>query len=160
VRDYRSNIPVFTSGINLDLTYRNFYATALFQGAWGKIRYHYVEGGVSGNYYMEDAEGRWTENNINASKPRAFSYTGEYWRSQNNTYWLRSADYIRLKNLEIGYNIPQSVTSRLHVDALRFYVGGTNLITWCPDIKSFDPESTAQDYPLSRVMNLGVSLTF
>jgi len=160
VRDYRSNIPVFTSGLNLDLTYRNFYATALFQGAWGKIRYHYVEGGVSGNYYMEDAEGRWTEDNINASKPRAFSYTGEYWRSQNNTYWLRSADYVRLKNLEIGYNIPQSVLTRLHIDALRFYVGGTNLITWCPDIKSFDPESTAQDYPLTRVMNVGVSLTF
>ncbi len=51
VRDYRSNIPTFTSGLNIDLTYKNFYATVLFQGAWGKIRYHYVEGGVSGNYY-------------------------------------------------------------------------------------------------------------
>jgi TonB-dependent starch-binding outer membrane protein SusC len=160
VRDYRSNIPVFTSGLNIDLNYKNFYATILFQGAWGKMRYHYVEGGVSGNYYMEDAEGRWTDDNINASKPRAFSYTGEYWRSQNNTYWLRSADYIRVKNLEVGYNLPQSLNAKLHIDGFRIYIGGTNLFTWCPDIKSFDPESTAQDYPLSKIVNAGVSLTF
>jgi TonB-dependent starch-binding outer membrane protein SusC len=160
VRDYRSDIPVFTSGFSVDLTYKNFYATVLFQGAWGKIRYHYVEGGVSGNYYMEDATGRWTEDNINASKPRAFNYTSEYWRSENNTYWLRSANYVRLKNLEIGYNFPQSINSKLHIDGFRVYVGGLNLITWCPTLPSFDPESVATDYPLSKVVNLGAVLTF
>jgi TonB-linked SusC/RagA family outer membrane protein len=160
VRDYRSNIPRFTSGLNLDLTYKNFYTTVLFQGAWGKIRYHYVEGGVSGNYYMEDAEGRWTEENPDATKPRAFNYTSEYWRSQDNTYWLRSADYVRLKNLEIGYNLPHSMTTRLKIDGFRFYVGGTNVLTWAPHMPSFDPESTAQDYPLSKVYSLGASLTF
>jgi TonB-linked SusC/RagA family outer membrane protein len=160
VRDYRSNIPVFTSGLNIDLTYKNFYATVLFQGAWGKIRYHYVEGGVSGNYFMEDAEGRWTPDNTDAKKPRAFSYTGEYWRSQNNTYWLRSADYVRLKNMEIGYNLPQSIISKLRITGFRIYVGGLNLITWCPALPSWDPESTAQDYPLSKVINVGAALTF
>jgi hypothetical protein len=160
VRDYRSNIPRFTSGLNLDLTYKNFYTTVLFQGAWGKIRYHYVEGGVSGNYYMEDAEGRWTEENPDATKPRAFNYTSEYWRSQDNTYWLRSDDYVRLKNLEIGYNLPHSMTTRLKIDGFRFYVGGTNVLTWAPHMPSFDPESTAQDYPLSKVYSLGASLTF
>jgi TonB-dependent starch-binding outer membrane protein SusC len=160
VRDYRSNIPTFTSGLNIDLTYKNFYATVLFQGAWGKMRYHYVEGGVSGNYFMEDAEGRWTVDNIDAEKPRAFSYTGEYWRSQNNTYWLRSADYIRLKNIEIGYNLPKSLNSKLHIDGFRVYVGGLNVITWCPTLPSWDPESTAQDYPLSKVINIGAALTF
>ncbi len=160
VRDYRSNIPTFTSGLNIDLTYKNFYSTILFQGSWGKIRYHYVEGGVSGNYYMEDAEGRWTEDNPDATKPRAFNYTSEYWRSQDNTYWLRSADYVRLKNLEVGYNMPQSINSKLNIEGFRIYVGGTNLITWAPDLPSFDPESSAQDYPLSKVINLGAVLTF
>lgn len=160
VRDYRSNIPTFSSGLNFDLTYKNFYASILFQGAWGKMRYHYVEGGVSGNYYMEDAVGRWTADNTTASKPRAFSYTGEYWRSQSNTYWLRNADYVRLKNIEIGYNFPQSLNSKLGISGFRVYVGGLNLITWCPGLPSFDPESTYQDYPLSKVINMGATLTF
>ena len=160
VRDYRSNIPTFTSGMNIDLTYKNFYTTLLIQGAWGKIRYHYVEGGVSGNYYMEDAEGRWTPENPDATKPRAFNYTGEYWRSQNNTYWLRSADYVRLKNIEIGYNMPESIYGRLGIDGFRIYAGGTNLLTICPGLPSFDPESTSQDYPLSKVITIGAALTF
>lgn len=160
VRDYRSNIPTFNTGLNIDLTYKNFYATVLFQGAFGKMRYHYVEGGESGDYYMEDANGRWTADNPDATKPRAFNYVAEYWRSTNNTYWLRSADYVRLKNIEIGYNLPESLTTKLHIGGFRIYIGGLNLITWCPSLPSFDPESTYQDYPLSKVINVGASLTF
>jgi len=146
--------------LSIDLTYKNFYATVLFQGAFGKIRYHYVESGVSGNYYMEDAEGRWTADNPDATKPRAFNYIAEYWRSENNTYWLRSADYVRLKNIEIGYNMPESINTRLHINGLRIYAGGLNLITWCPSLKSFDPESNSRDFPLSKVINVGATLTF
>jgi TonB-linked SusC/RagA family outer membrane protein len=160
VRDYRSDIPTFTGGLNIDLGYKNFYATVLIQGATGKMRYHYVEGGVSGNYYLEDAEGRWTPDNINASKPRAFNYTAEYWRGQDNTYWLRSADYVRLKNIEIGYSIPESFSSKLKIDGLRIYVGGLNLLTYCPTLPSFDPESIATDYPLNKVINVGATLNF
>ena len=160
VRDYRSNIPVLTTGFNADLTYKNFYATVFVQGAFGKIRYHNVESGEAGNFYMEDAEGRWTETNTDASKPRTFNYTAEYWKSQLNTYWLRSADYMRLKNVEIGYNFPESLNSKLRIDGFRIYVGGLNLITWCPTLPSFDPESTYQDYPLNKVINVGASLTF
>jgi len=160
VRDYRSNIPTFTSGMNIDLTYKNFYATILFQGSWGKIRYHRVESGESGNFYMEDTEGRWTEENPDARKPRPSNYNAEYWMANQNTYWLRSADYVRLKNMEVGYNLPESVNSALKIDGFRVYVGGTNLITICPDIKNFDPESTYQDYPLHKVINVGATLTF
>ncbi|MEI6276949.1 MAG: TonB-dependent receptor [Prolixibacteraceae bacterium] len=160
VRDYRSDIPTFTSGLNLDLTYKNFYATLLFQGSWGKIRYHNVESGSNGNYYMEDSDGRWTADNLDATKPRTFNYTAEYWRSQYNTYWLRSADYVRLKNIEVGYNLPQSLNAKLRIDGLRLYVGGINLLTWCPTLPSFDPESVYQNYPLSKVINVGVKITF
>jgi len=160
VRDYRSDIPTFTSGLNIDITYKNFYASVFFQGAWGKIRYHSVESGANGNYYMEDSDGRWTADNLDATKPRTFNYTAEYWRSQSNTYWLRSADYVRLKNIEVGYNLPQSVNKKLGIDGLRIYVGGLNMITWCPTLPSFDPESVSQNYPLSKVINVGVNVTF
>ena len=160
VRDYRSDIPTFTSGFNIDLAYNNFYTSILFQGAFGKMRYHYVEGGVSGNYYLEDAIGRWTPDNPDATKPRAFNYVSEYWRSQDNTYWLRSADYIRLKNIEFGYNVPQPLISKLNVTGFRIYIGGLNLITWCPTLPSFDPESVSTNYPLNKVINIGAALTF
>lgn len=160
VRDYRSNIPVFTTGLNIDLTYKNFYATVFVQGAFGKMRYHNVESGEAGNFYMEDAVGRWTTDNPDATKPRTFNYTAEYWKSQLNTYMLRSADYLRLKNVEIGYNFPKSINTKLGIDGFRVYVGGLNIITWCPTLPSFDPESTYQDYPLSKVFNLGATLTF
>ena len=159
-RDYRGQIPHTILGVNVDLTYKNFYATALIQGAFGKIRYHYVESGEAGNYYMVDAEGRWTPDNIDANKPRAFSYVGEYWRANANTYWLRSADYVRLKNLEVGYNMPVSIISKLGMDKLRIYFGGLNLITWCPEIQDFDPESNYQDYPLHKVLNMGITINF
>ena len=113
---------------------------------------------------MVDAVGRWTEDNPEADKPRSFSYVGEYWRSNEgrNTYWLRSADYVRLKNMEIGYNMPQSVNTKLGTNGLRVYVSGSNLLTWCPDISDFDPESTSSywDYPPHRVINLGVTVNF
>lgn len=165
VRDYRGKIPRFVGGLNFDLSYKNFYLTALFQGALGKMRYHYVESGEAGNYYMIDAEGRWTEDNPDVKKPRAFSYTGEYWRdnsSGKNTYWLRSADYIRLKNMELGYHMPQSVNNKLGTTGLRIYISGSNLFTYCPDIQDFDPESTSTywDYPVHKVFNLGVSVNF
>ena len=159
-RDTRGNIPVYTSGLNLDLTYGNFYTTILVQGAVGRMRYHRFESGESGNFYMEDSEGRWTEENTDASKPRVSNYQSEYWMAQRNTYFLRSADYIRLKNIEVGYNMPQSLTSTLKIDGLRVYLGGTNVITWCPTLTSFDPESTYQNYPLHRVFSVGASLTF
>jgi len=160
VRDYRSDIPTFTSGLSMDFTYRNFYATALIQGAWGKMRYHYNSAGESGNFFREDADGRWTADNPNASKPRTWNYVGEYWIVQYNTYFLRSADYVRLKNIEIGYNLPQSVTSKLAIDALRVYINGINLLTICPGIENFDPESVSENYPLHKVISVGASLTF
>ena len=160
IRDYRSNIPVFTTGLNIDLTYKNFYASVFVQGAFGKMRYHNVESGEAGNFYMEDAEGRWTLDNPDATKPRTFNYTAEYWKQQNNTYMLRSADYMRLKNVEFGYNFPESINSKLKIAGCRIYVSGLNLITWCPTLPSFDPESTYQDYPLNKVINIGVNLTF
>ncbi|MDD4108321.1 MAG: TonB-dependent receptor, partial [Prolixibacteraceae bacterium] len=111
-----------------------------------------------------DAEGRWTPENTDADKPRAFSYVGEYWRSNDgrNTYWLRSADYIRLKNAEIGYNMPLSVTEKLGMSGLRIFLSGSNLLTFCPDISDFDPESTSTywDYPLHKVINIGVTVNF
>lgn len=161
IRVYKTNIPRFTGGLNLDLGYKNLYATVFFQWATGAIvdTYYEMEGDV-GNYLTSEMEGRWTESNPNADKPRAWKRYSEYWRNQKNTYWLKETDYLRLKNVEIGYNFPKKWLSNLYIQNMRVYVSGMNLLTFT-GLKDFDPEvSSTSTYPSNRVYNVGINLTF
>jgi len=110
VMDEHSYIPRFSGGMNINLQYKNFDLAILFQGTLGAKMYIKPESGILGNYYQEFADNRWTPENTNASYPRTFDGDTYYWRSQANTFWLRSSDYIRLKSMELGYNLP--VTGR------------------------------------------------
>jgi len=160
VRDDRSDMPKFTGGMSINLGYKNFYSTILFQGAAGAIRYHVTESGLFGNFLQQDAEGRWTVDNPDAAKPRVWDTFNEYWRNQSNTYFLRSTDYLRLKNIEVGYNMPGSINEKLGVRAFRIYLSGLNLLTFTK-LKDFDPEwNSYLGYPPVKLYNLGVSLTF
>ncbi|MCL8000745.1 TonB-dependent receptor, partial [Brucella sp. 21LCYQ03] len=82
--------------------------------------------------------------------------------SSGNTYWLESTDYIRLKNVELGYNFPVEWTKRFGMNNLRLYTNGLNLFT-ISKMTAYDPESvtqTGQYYPQARVINFGASVTF
>lgn len=72
---------------------------------------------------------------------------------QNNTvastWWLRDASFLRLKNIELGYNFDKKLLKKLNIEALRFYVQGNNLCVW-DHIKMWDPnKETAMEVPLS-----------
>ena len=158
----KTDLPVFSGGLNFDLKWGNFYASAFFQGAAGAVRNNYYEmQGEAGNFLAEDTEGRWTVDNPSTTKPRAWNRYFGYWREQSNTYWLRSTDYIRLKNLEIGYDVSSIQAIRdMGISNFRIYFTGLNLLT-LDKLTDFDPESTsANSYPLNKVFNVGVSLTF
>jgi len=161
VRKNKNYIPTFTGGFNLDLGYKNFYATVFFQWATGAVRYRYFEmQGDAGNYLKNDAEGRWTPDNTNATQARTWNRYGEYWRNNRNTYWLQESDYLRMKNLEVGYNVPRNILNYFSIEALRVYVSGQNLFT-IDKMDDFDPESeNAQSYPANRIINVGLNLTF
>ncbi len=163
VRNYKNNIPTFTGGINLNLSYKGFDLAILVQGAAGAVNYISTESGEIGNYLQSFADGRWTTAEPNDSKPRTFNRSNEYWVGLGNTYWLRKTDYVRLKNLQLGYSLPANINRRLGIQMLRFYVSGYNLLTYSPDYKDFDPEASAgsgQSYPLQRVVTGGLTLTF
>ena len=159
VRDGRSNIPTFTGGFTVDLKYKNLYLSILVQGASGAVRYDSItHSGAIGNFFQRDAEGRWTADNPNASKPRTWNGSGAYWASQPNTYWLESTDYLRLKSIEIGFNIPKAVNDRLGIKGSRIYFSGLNLLT-LDHLKDFDPESISNlTYPLNKVFNFGLTV--
>ena len=159
IRYPKTDIPTFTGGLSIDLGYKNFYASILFQGAAGAVRSYNIESGKIGDFLADDAEGRWTIDNPNATKPRTWNTGGEYWSSVNNTYWLKNNNYLRLKTLQIGYNIPKTLSDKLKISGLSIYFTGQNVITFSPE-KTFDPETVGDVYPLNKVFNLGIKLTF
>lgn len=162
IRSDKNQIPRFTGSFGVSLNYKDFDFTMMFQGAAGAVTYVKTFSGQIGNYLEEQAINRWTEDNPNSKYPRAFNRDEEYWRSQQNTFFLKSTDYIRLKNIELGYSLPQSFLSKLRVQNLRIYVSGFNLLTF-DKLKVFDPEgekATGQFYPQQKVYNVGASITF
>ncbi len=163
VRNAKSNVPRLTGGVNLGLGYGAFDLAVLFQGAAGAIRYLSTESGEIGNFLQDFYLNRWTPEHPDASQPRTFNSNAEYWRNNNSTMFIRNTDYIRLKNLEFGYTLAPSIAQKLGIGKLRLYVSGYNLLTFSPGLKDFDPESdldNGQGYPVQRVVNGGITLTF
>jgi TonB-linked SusC/RagA family outer membrane protein len=157
--------PRFTGGLNIQLQYRNFDLTILFQGAMGGLLFVRTESGDIGNYLEHDYHHRWTLENPSSVYPRIASRDNTYYTGGaggNNDYRLKSTNYIRFKNFEFGYNVPASLLSRIGINNLRVYANGINLITW-DKLNIFDPEAitgNGQYYPQARVLNLGVTVSF
>jgi TonB-linked SusC/RagA family outer membrane protein len=167
VRTDKTNVPMFQGGMNIGAQFKNFDLTVLFQGAAGALIYVGTnEMGSIGNYLLEIYENRWTVENPSDKYPRIADRGNQYYSSINastlNTYWLRSSDYIRLKNLELGYTLPSAIGRRVGMNSLRVYVSGLNLLT-IDKLKVYDPENanaTGQYYPQARILNAGLTVTF
>ncbi len=160
VRSKKSGLPFYTGGLSASIYVGGFDASILFQGTAGAVAYISPESGEIGNYYNDHAMNRWTPTNPSSTYPRAWNRDNEYWRSQGNTFWLHNTDYIRLKNIEIGYNLPSSALNAMGIAGFRVYVNGLNLFTISKE-KLIDPELTSGTaYPLQRIVNLGLTLTF
>jgi TonB-linked SusC/RagA family outer membrane protein len=163
VRYDKSRTPTFTGGLTLDIAYKNFDLSALFQCATGGIFHQTTESGDFGNFLKSFYGSRWTEDNPNAKFPRTYNRSNEYWVNQANTFWLHKTDYVRLKNIELGYTLPKAQTRRVKIENARFYVNASNLFTFSPDMKDYDPENTSgsgYNHPLNKILNAGLSITF
>ncbi|WP_207219938.1 SusC/RagA family TonB-linked outer membrane protein [Emticicia agri] len=162
VRTDNTNLPLFQGGANITASYKNFDLTVLFQGAAGAKQYVSAgESGNIGNFLLDIYENRWTIDNPSSVHPRIANRSDQYY-SNGNTYWLRSTDYIRLKNFELGYTIPSALGSKIGLNNFRVYVNGLNMLTW-DKLKVYDPEtdnSTGQYYPQSKIINVGLTATF
>ena len=157
--------PRFTGGVNINLRYKDFDLSVLFQGAAGGLLYIGTESGDIGNYLTYSWDHRWSVDAPSSVDPRLANRGDTYYTGGSfglNTYWLRNSDYLRLKNVEIGYNLPASIGKKAGISNFRIYANAYNLITW-DKMKIYDPESTSssgQYYPQARVLNTGVRITF
>ena len=95
-----------------------------------------------------------------ATYPR-LSTTANTNNYQSSTYWMKSADFLRLHNLELGYSLPQAVFRKGGISALRIYINALNVATWSTLLKKdhLDPE-TLGGYPAVKSFNAGVSVNF
>lgn len=160
VRQEKSGLPFFTGGLSAGLSVKGFDFSILFQGVSGSVAYIDPESGEIGNYYNDYAVNRWTPSNPSSTYPRAWNRDNEYWRSQDNTFWMHNTNYIRLKNIEIGYSLSDRVVSSMGMAAFRIYANGLNLFTISKE-KLIDPELTSGTaYPLQRIINFGLTITF
>ena len=151
VRLPNTNLPLFQGGANFGAQYKNFDLTVLFQGAAGAKQYVSTgEAGNIGNFLLDQYENRWTIDNPSSVHPRIANRSDQYY-SGGNDYWLRSSDYIRLKNMELGYSIPAEIISKVGLSQFRVYFNGLNMITW-DKLKVFDPEAdNSTGYYLSLI---------
>ncbi len=161
VRSDKGIMPTLQGGIGLSIQYKTLDIAILGQGSSGAVRYFSLSGGDFGNYFKEDFDGRWTTANTNADKPRISNRTDEYWRANRNTYFLRKTDFIRLKNIEIGYTLPHTINRKIGTQSLRIFISGFNLLTYTPDLKDLDPEDSSEggiNYPLQKIVNFGLAI--
>ena len=165
VRINTSQTPVFNYGANFSLQFGAWDITALLQGALGAAIRLQTESGDIGNFLKYQHDNRWSIECPSSEHPRLASRGDTYFTGGNfgnNTYFLLSKDYIRLKNLEVGYSLPRTLVSKVGINGLRVYANSFNLFTIAAN-NIFDPEAVAGNgvyYPLNRVINMGASVTF
>ena len=162
--------PNFTYGFGFSASWKGIDLSMLFQGV-GKSSYfidgtsvYMFQGGDGwGNILNELANSnRWKlgENeDPNADYPR-LTYGPNANNYRKSTFWLKDGSYMRLKTLDIGYSLPKPLVNRAHINTVRIFLVGTNLLTFSK-FKLWDPElgnPNGKIYPLSKTFSLGVSV--
>lgn len=160
-----TNVPEIMYSVKMGFKYKNFDFSCLFQGA-ANVNYDFRTG-ANMPFNNENSTpivewlDRWTPENRDASLPRLIPAIGSTGNDGNrsSTFWLKNGNYIRLKNIEIGYTLPDSWMKAIRGTDARLYVNGINLVTW-DKVPVYDPENTNASYPLMKVVNVGVKVSF
>ncbi|MCA5005662.1 TonB-dependent receptor [Sphingobacterium bovistauri] len=170
----RGAFPQIQYGLNLSLEYKNFDLSALFAGAAhfnisydGELQRPFFNGANSFDFYMD----RWRHEDIyDTSSPwikGKYPSTVAGGSDNNNkysTFWVKNGDYLRLKNLVIGYSLPKNLLSKVGIENARIYASGQNLFI-LSEVKNLDPEAFANAargayYPIQKVYTFGVNIGF
>lgn len=176
--------PDFNYGLTVGFSYKNFDISALFQGATGaslNIQEVLQIGSTNGRprpihlnrWKQYDEAGNLVtdatllkEMNKNATFPILSDKNGR--SSATSTFWLRSSNYVRWKNIEVGYKLPETWTKKAGLSSVRFYGSAQNLLTWSklgdyqvdPENSNNGARNPLDTYPQQRVYNIGCQIAF
>lgn len=162
--------PNFEYGLNAGLNWNGFDVSLLTQGVAGTKSFIDYRWGLApffqGSAPTKDyVAGMWTEENpYNAKYPKIYFGTlGGTKNTRTNSYFLQNTSYFRLKNLTVGYTLPKVLTDKIHLQKVRFYFSGDNLLTFTK-YEGLDPErsgdGTLTQYPQNRICSIGVDVEF
>jgi TonB-linked SusC/RagA family outer membrane protein len=174
--------PKFTTGLQAGLSYKDFTLNIQLYGAFGQKLYNDVLRDLDGMEYSNFRKGLsyWTPTNTGTSTPRlGIAYTPTNFSADrgiqsnvrgNSDRWIENGSYLRLRNIELGYNLPKAMLSRLHLSDSRIFVSGQNLVTITkysgldPDIiganANLEPGVDVGSYPASRIISVGINVGF
>ncbi|WP_212001758.1 TonB-dependent receptor [Chitinophaga sp. HK235] len=169
-----SGTPKYNYGFNFSASWKGIYLNMIWAGSAG-MQYYYNDRGylssvtTAGNaigldvandhYYYNDANPADPANNINGKYPRLKLNTDPQ-NSLDNNFYLYNASYLKLKNVQIGYQIPDRLTKRAAISKAIVYVSGENLLT-ITRYPGLDPEIGASvGYPTMKQYALGLNVTF
>jgi TonB-dependent starch-binding outer membrane protein SusC len=173
-QDYAgSAIPTYTYGLTLNLGYKNFDLTVYGSGVGGNKKLYALNRGdfPQGNTLLEFYENMWTPTNTNAKYPKP-DYTDTYYRASNAMVF--SAAFFKIKQIQLGYNLPKSILRKFSIGELRTYVSLDDWFTFTkypgldPETNSVSSTATttqslaidAANYPISRKVVFGVNVSF
>lgn len=166
--------PKFTYGVNLTFTYKNFDLTSFIYGSQGNDIFNWNLWWVDfwpsfqGQKSTDLLNNSWTPANTGAKVPKASNKSNFSTNNEINSYYIEDGSFLRLKNLQLGYTIPESVTSKVDIGSLRVYVQGVNLLT-ATKYSGLDPELGGWDtsfgidagnYPLVKQFLFGINVSF
>lgn len=157
-----STKPQVYYGVNMGLNWKGFDLSMVWQGVMN--RYVFLTG-ANTYEFQNSGKGQAMEHHLERWTP-ATAATATYPRltvgtnvnnHRNSTFWLKDAKYLRLKNLELGYTLPQDWVRFTRLGSIRAFANGYNLLTITP-LDRVDPESYQGAYPNQRIYNFGVNI--
>lgn len=159
IADY-SSAPL-TYGFSVGARWRAFSIDLLFQGLSGHkklraITWHSAQWLTQESASFSFWKDHWTPENTNASYPLYSDYGGT---GSASTFWLDDASFLRLKNVNIGYDLPSRIAQRIHFENIKIFFNGVNMLLLKDNIKLYDPEGGINAYPISRSYTLGLNIT-
>jgi TonB-linked SusC/RagA family outer membrane protein len=166
--------PEIIYGFGASFGYKGFDFSMFFQGMghesfWIDATSIYTSSVCGTGPFVNDtqllkayADSHWSEDNkdIYALYPRYSAYAN-YNNTAVSTWWMRDGSFLRLKQVELGYTLPDKLSRKMHMENLRVFVQGTNLLCWSK-FKLWDPELAGEglNYPIQRTFDFGVNVTF
>lgn len=162
-----SSIPTFIFGFNFGASYKGFDFSIDFNGQTGNMVANAKKAARFGtNNYEASYLDRWTGEGTSNTEPRVTNGGHNYLESE---WFLEDASFIKLRNIQIGYTLPQTLVQKIRFRNIRIFASGTNLITWTkysgytPEIVSESVLSNGVDrgvFPLAKTYNFGVTADF
>ena len=170
---------------SVNLEWHGVYASVFFQGVGKRDWYPSAESPFWGQYnrpYNQAlkwmATNHWTKDNPTAYLPKYTGYYQPFFHGHANSRYLQDASYIRLQNLQVGWNLPKKWLEKIHLSAVSVFFSGENLWTWSPLYKltkDFDVVTVTQksdndinsdnkgdgfNYPTMRTYSIGITITY